>query len=233
MRLRGMLKVGALVVLATVLAPQLRPGQPTVRLITLGKFHGDEVKVTNGSSWLGLTPTTKGLQWRPMRIVTKRVRDEIVDQEGQKTGVEVSVPGSHPLFLVQGLVPPKSPVRTCIHTPDSYTTLEEGTTELGCAGVKGYGLRVISRQVKDSGAVPVQLWLHRSEGKQLLFEWNSDADPHNQLIWAGDLDGDGEMDLLMDLSEHYNVTQWTLFLSSKRKPGAFLEKVAVFRTLGC
>ncbi len=229
-----MLKVGALVVLATVLAPQLRPAQPIVRLITLGKFHGGEAKVANGSSWLGLTPTDDGLQWRPMRIVTKTVKDECIDQEGQRTGVEVGVVGSRPLFLVQGLIPPKSPVKTCMYAPDGFTIPDDSEIEFPCHGVRGYGFRVIYRQVEYHGAVPVQLWLDRYEGKQLLFEWpNESLDPHNQLIWAGDLDGDGHMDLLMDLSEHYDVTQWTLFLSSGRRPGNFLEKVAVFRTIGC
>src|SRR5690606_20276645 len=33
------------------------------------------------------------------------------------------------------------------------------------------------------------------------------------LIWAGDLDSDGRLDLFMDLTDHYNIIDRVLFLS--------------------
>ena len=48
-----------------------------------------------------------------------------------------------------------------------------------------------------------------------------------------DVNGDGKIDLLMNLSDHYNVNEMTLLLSLKRPRGSLVEKVAVFRTTGC
>jgi hypothetical protein len=40
-------------------------------------------------------------------------------------------------------------------------------------------------------------------------------DPKLELLWAGDLDGDGRPDLLMNMSPKYGTSIFTLFLSSK------------------
>ena len=67
------------------------------------------------------------------------------------------------------------------------------------------------------------------EGTQRL--WESDNGPF--VLWAGDLDLDGRLDLLLDTSDHENVNEMRLFLSSAAKPGQFVSEVALFRQLGC
>ena len=69
---------------------------------------------------------------------------------------------------------------------------------------------------------------------QTLYEWPEGFDDqHCELLWAGDLNGDGKIDLFMNLSDHYNVQQMTLLLSSKGQRKSLVERVAVFRTTGC
>ena len=51
--------------------------------------------------------------------------------------------------------------------------------------------------------------------------------------WAGDLDGDGIYDYLIDMHTHYNVSEPTLFLSTYAQDGEVVGVVAVFRTVGC
>jgi hypothetical protein len=53
------------------------------------------------------------------------------------------------------------------------------------------------------------------------------------LVWAGDLDGDGRLDLYMDLTDHYNVTNYVLFLSSRAVTGELVKQVASRRYVGC
>ena len=52
------------------------------------------------------------------------------------------------------------------------------------------------------------------------------------LLWAGDLDRDGKLDLLMDLTNHYNASEYTLFLSFISEGDSLLKKVAKFRKVG-
>lgn len=53
------------------------------------------------------------------------------------------------------------------------------------------------------------------------------------LLWAGDLDGDGKLDFYADVSDHYNSSMPTLFLSSEAKKGKLVKDVAGIRTVGC
>ena len=50
---------------------------------------------------------------------------------------------------------------------------------------------------------------------------------------AGDFDGDGKVDLLLNDSNHYNLTSRVLFLSSLARPGKLVIKAAEFSTVGC
>lgn len=47
------------------------------------------------------------------------------------------------------------------------------------------------------------------------------------LLWAGDLDRDGKIDLLMDVSGHYASMELRLFLSSRAGPGELVREVAL------
>lgn len=55
-----------------------------------------------------------------------------------------------------------------------------------------------------------------------------------QFTWAGDLDNDGLLDLVMDLSNNdAGAKRTALFLSSKAKEGQLIRKVAEFMEFGC
>lgn len=62
-------------------------------------------------------------------------------------------------------------------------------------------------------------------------EFAAEANP--RLLWAGDLDRDGRLDVLIDLSNHYSVSRPTLFLSAPATGDDKLRKVAEFVTTGC
>jgi hypothetical protein len=50
------------------------------------------------------------------------------------------------------------------------------------------------------------------------------------LVWAGDLNRDGRLDLLLRASHHYNVDVLRLFLAGR---DGRLHEVAAFQTTGC
>jgi hypothetical protein len=69
---------------------------------------------------------------------------------------------------------------------------------------------------------------------RVLNDWpDGFLDQMCSLRWADDLDGDGRLDLYMSLSNHYNVTEHTLLLSSHAKDGQVVGVAAVWRTTGC
>jgi hypothetical protein len=66
---------------------------------------------------------------------------------------------------------------------------------------------------------------------QVLYEADGFADePHFDVVWAGDLDRDGRLDLVVNLSRKYSVHPYRLLLSSKASKTQLVGEAAVFET---
>jgi hypothetical protein len=61
--------------------------------------------------------------------------------------------------------------------------------------------------------------------------WASEDTP--EVHWAGDIDGDGRLDVLLDTTDHYNVREMPLYLSSAAKHRALVGEAAPFTATGC
>jgi hypothetical protein len=53
-------------------------------------------------------------------------------------------------------------------------------------------------------------------------------DPHFYVEWAGDLDRDGRLDLVVNFSRKYSIHPHRLLLSTKAKKGQLVGEAAVF-----
>lgn len=168
--------------------------------------------------------------------MTRRVEDPLVDSNGEKSGVEVAVKQGVPVLLLHGQegIATKKP-RVALYSQDGITMPESEPLEFTLAGDSAYKLRIEGRRLSDDAPLaPSWLLLESTDQKQTLYEWpNGFLDPHCEMIWAGDLDGDEKLDLFMALSDHYNVIDYTLFLSSKRSKGNLVQRVAAFTITGC
>lgn len=58
-------------------------------------------------------------------------------------------------------------------------------------------------------------------------------DAMTSILWAGDLDRDGYMDFLIDMSSHYNQRLPTLFLSAPSQDDQVVVRVAEHSSVGC
>jgi len=67
--------------------------------------------------------------------------------------------------------------------------------------------------------------------KQVLFEDHGEHDP--RILWAGDLDGDGKLDLLVEVPSHESATDVRLFLSTAAKGDDLVGQVASQYTGSC
>lgn len=73
---------------------------------------------------------------------------------------------------------------------------------------------------------------NRNRTEQIIAGAQGFNDREFNFIWAGDIDGDGLLDLIMDMSSHYNVMRYTLFLSSQAEKGEIFKRVEEFKTVG-
>jgi hypothetical protein len=165
------------------------------------------------------------------------VTDPVLDEEsGPKTGKRVSVDQpEEPRFLVKGITPLRVGPVISIHA--SEQSLSSGDNiRLELAG-QSYQLKVASRGEPEKGIISddAKLLLTVGTVTQTLYALNSKGanEPGWSLLWAGDLDGDGKLDLYLGLSNHYNVSQHKLFLSSQARKGQLVREVAEFVITGC
>ncbi len=100
---------------------------------------------------------------------------------------------------------------------------------LGIAlGNRNYELR-LERAKKSVADLKVVLSFGRQT--QVLFSTDGSADDALfEVVWAGDLDSDGKLDLLVNFSRKYTEHPYRLLLSSKVSPGQLVGEAAMFLT---
>ncbi len=216
---------------------------PRVQLLEVGGFHGDEVKARSGQQWLGLYANEQGSQLILSKLNIEIVVDEIVDTgiPGQKTGRSVTVDRrEEPIFLVRNAPMLRSGNVITIYgvNPDEPVMLLDRQPMKLQLGDLVYELVMTGDEPSvQPNIVPSKsprLILRQGAIEQVVYQLTQgDEDSGWQLRWAGDIDGDGKLDLYANLPEHYNVTRRKLFLSSQAKPGQLVREVAEFVTTGC
>jgi hypothetical protein len=214
-----------------------------------GDHHGGEAPPHPGTGWFALSCAQKVCHLLPVTLHATRQHDEVVDEDSSgETGIYLSSTGAaHPVFYVRGSWARK---RTVPQLFDNTGGSEPGF---------GYGSNAITLSYKGEpytfesnlkGPPPLgedgqpnlelpkgfALTLSRAGGKarQTIFALpNGGNDAHAKLIWAGDLDGDGKLDFIVEASDHYNVMVYTLCLSSLAQPGAVVGKAGWSVATGC
>jgi hypothetical protein len=107
-------------------------------------------------------------------------------------------------------------------------------------GRRTYVLKVISPDKNPSPcrdqAFPrnAKLVLVTGKSSQTLYTLGDCGnEPYWYLVWAGDLDRDGKLDLYVDVTQHYDVSERRLFLSAPARRGRLVKEVVAFVTGGC
>ena len=206
------------------------------QILETGEFHGDEIHARSGQHWLGLFRAQQGYVLRDVEITVQKVRDFLDDgDDGPMTGKEVNVRGSvQPMFLVRraaNLRP--GPVKTVL---DQDTMLSPQMTLRFSIGGNNYELVVESEKPRQED-IPwpseAKIVLRTRGTEQVLQTIEAGSYDGFSLRWAGDLDGDGKLDLYLTSGTDSGASSRTLFLSGAASRGRLVEAVAMFYTLGC
>lgn len=233
----------SLLLASTVAISYAGPRADRVHLIETGQFHGDEIAARTGQRWLGLYVNGRGSVLRYSRIRVRTVSDDVTDYgTKKKTGKEVSVhsaPG--PVFLLSRapILKPGPVISLFREKADFNRGLEKFPVELKL-GRKSYLLKVIGADKSSSlcrdSSFPrnARLVLVAGKSVQTLYQLDDCGnDPSWYLLWAGDLDRDGKLDLYVNVTQHYDVSERRLFLSSTASKGKLVRNVATFVNGGC
>ena len=127
---------------------------------------------------------------------------------------------------------------TTVFGPDSQP-LEEASPVTFELAESSYVLKVVGSEdtAKCSDhTLPknARLVLTSGQSGQVLYSLQECGnDPSWSLLWAGDLDRDGKLDLYVNVTQHYNISERKLFLSSQAGEKELVRQVAELVTTGC
>lgn len=213
----------AAVLISTEVAAQGITDIPT--LLIPGQYHEGEAPRTLGPGWLALVPVTGGWVLAPAQAKSQRVVDSVVDGEGQATGVLITAQADTlALLRLPGLR--AGPVKT----PDMR--FKDRPRPLAAQALIHLPLNGTRYQLHVEGNTA-----RLSDGQQAtpltsITISGPAGEDSASLLWAGDLDGDGRLDLLVSYTG-YNQGGVCLYLSSRAAPGALIGHVACHGGVGC
>lgn len=208
-----------------------------------GTFHGDEALARDGERWLAVESTAHGARLVPTRVRLSRVVDEIIDAPGEATGREIVAAASpDATMLLRGPGLRAGPIER--GEPIDSRDGDDMTLAFRFRGVD-YHVRPACPAALPTPGTPQRCAMTLTGGgrTQALYDvarWHGEDgqlgygdDAYPRLLHVADFDRDGQVDLILDTADHYNVSQPTLFLSTPAKEGAPLRQVALHRSTGC
>ena len=215
-----------------------------VKILRTEIFHNDEVEQNfDKKVWFGLFKKDNVYTLSQTQVFIKSVNDPIVDEnEEDKTGWEVTTSIKDTCIVLIEKKPYLSNrevwnIKVPANLGDNedfefnYKNIEYTLFAL----VKKRKERVDSEWIEVSDySLYLRAYENGKETKTLLVAKNNIDERFIEIVFAGDIDGDGRLDLIIDTSNHYNVSSPTLYLS---KPASeekkIIKPVGVFTTVGC
>ena len=217
-----------------------------VELIRLGLFHNSETDPSQGGQWFGLVETDTGFELQQYELSINQAYDMISDDKKDDTstysGWKVTVSDeSNPIFLFRNVNGIEiGPVKTYFYghhlvTPESPVLL--GSYDNPLYSLRAEGERTNNRYVGyQLGNYSLYLYMIHDRNfirTDLVSNRINDHENAIEVIWIGDIDSDGVPDILLDTGNHYNVTEYSLYLSTCAEEGELVKFVAKFRNVGC
>ncbi|HWR83033.1 MAG TPA: hypothetical protein VN285_07005 [Candidatus Deferrimicrobium sp.] len=212
----------------------------TFKILVPGVFDRSVARDIHRREWYGLFKTDSGCVLEPVEIKTKSCPAPFSDRPGDTSWVSITIENRlEPLLLVSssnrfesGLIPTYFTgdrfiqVGILIHLEEYYLTALGLVTDAGW------------RHPSDIPTFNYQAVLLRNpfsrNDRQILIQHEIAAGESTpSLLWAGDLDRDGRLDLLLNISNHYASTHYALYLSSEADAGGLVKPVAQLIIPGC
>jgi hypothetical protein len=179
------------------------------------------------STWVGLYKIDEGFAWRATKVRIGWARVEGPDGDapaGPWTGKHVAAPDekTKPIILAQGLDGLDSVRVTPAVFPPTY---RQGLDMMLPMQFKFAGLSyAFTRSTKAKGKSESFALVLNQGGRRQVLDTEEEPQACWQVLWAGDLDGDGKLDLLLSSGCIDSTTR--LMLSSRAAQGKFLATVA-------
>jgi hypothetical protein len=220
-------------------------------------FHADEVwRNAKNQIWYGLFQNKIGFYIEKTKISTNRFQDEVYgDEDGQKTGWWVKTDKKDTcIVLLSNINLPEGKVKTAeidvkqlqlyeknkpfpLH---SFSLLPSDKFNFDFNNIK-YTLFATGENIYHGDEwftyKNYKTTLKAEDGtttiEQLIVASPSGSEHAIQVLWLGDIDQDGKLDLILDVSTQDNVSRVAVFLSSKATKNQLVKYFGECAQVGC
>ncbi len=232
-------------------------------LLPEGYHEGEVDSSDIGLPWIALIQTSDSTSLlRPVDVVFSRVVDELLSTEDSLSAWDVKPKSKDSiLFLLSGTDIKNGEYygRSFVNVPLSFDSIRKNRFNVWIEHFVLLGIRyeVVTRfmdtmiisvdsdrfnktvYVDSQQAIrhlTIDLMRVSSSGEEhqmLVNQENGDIDGLPRLLWAGDVDGDGKLDVILDVTNNYDLSLPALYLSSRAKGTGLVHEVAHRSSVGC
>ncbi len=210
------------------------------KILKTGVYDKASIGNIDNLKWFGLFKLDSDFVLEPVELKAELCPLPYSSQPDDTNGLSITVTNhTAPLFLIG-----------CSGNLDSgaVTTYFAGDTFINAGVLVFLGMDCLTAlgQVTDEGmrhpsdiltldyqAILI-IYPYSRNNRQILVSHDRTAGEDTpSLLWAGDLDRDGKIDLLLDVSNHYAGRHYVLYLSSEADAGELVKPVAELIVSGC
>jgi len=230
----------------------IKPPGKLIEFLDDGIYRRSEVVAKNGENWMVLIDNGGELSFYPRKAKVKKLSS--VSWPGEERDAKLSFDHwGKPFFAIKNLnAVKKGPVTTLFHlkrsaenedgSPD-FVEISDGFRREYTLGNETYILRT-SYGLTSDGTKTAVLLLESGGKIQLLKQiryvtpdrerpFEGERNIIGNLLWVGDMDGDGKLDLYLDEFNEKGFTYTELHISSQAADGNLVGFAADFGMAGC
>jgi hypothetical protein len=197
---------------------------PAALLLPGDEFTTEEVPPSAAGEWWVLYEAGGSTLLARAPVAIEAFHDSCIDDEAPeaRSGRRVSVPGYDGVLALMRGVPDLRPGPVASASPPPTPAGLAGMVELVWSG----GRSVVQGEIAGEGFRVLLVTGPRTDTLYAT-EWQDEG--NWGVRWAGDLNRDGRLDLLLDATHKYSIATGRLFLSTE----GGLKEVATFSHTGC
>lgn len=218
------------------------PGQMIDVLESGSKYRKSEVIAKTGETWLTLFKQNGEYELKKTRVKVKQLRTISYVGDENDAALSFDKKGTA-IFAVKGIPKLKPGTVTTLYHAPTFDEISRRNLDINNMGEnykrdfelngKWYTLRVADG-LTDDGVKARVLVLEHDGSHQILRRIHHDEYmPIGRLLWAGDLDRDGKLDLYFDEFNEKGYFSVELLLSSEAEPNELVRPAARFFVAGC
>lgn len=211
--------------LLALAALPVHAGPPKVQILGPGVYYRHEVPGDLSGTWMALAKAGNGWAVKPVRVQATPVT-MAGDRTGRASGLRVQPQGlEEALLLVKGL---PGMTEGPVMAADGEPARQEPIARQRSAGrFEGTPYELWSETLNGGKDYILRLE-HAGKAQMLFLDRNCDECSWD-LLWAGDLDRDGRLDLLLAASGEDNQGSLRLFVSTQAKEHQRVAPAATHR----